>query len=585
MVGLTRRDFLGASAGILASSYAANATSTSRINVRPRSRGDSSASPSSKPNILFVFTDQERFFSQLPSAFSLPGHDRLAELGTRFTSHQISACMCTSSRSVMLTGLQTTDNGMFENVDMSYVKDLSTSVPTLGHMLRKAGYYTAYKGKWHLNRNFEAPPSRDDLNAEMEKYGFSDFYSPGDSLAHALGGYNFDNMIGNGVISWLRNKGRSLNDGGTPWSLTVSLINPHDIMYFNADLPSENIQDTGKLLMQAARAPQHKMYLNDWKYGLSKNWKQLTNEMGRPSAHDEYHKAWGYCLGHIPLEEDNWNRFTNFYLNSIRSVDLQVYGMINELESLGLLENTVVVFTADHGEMGGAHGLRGKGPFAYREILNVPMYVIHPDVKGGRECSSLTSHIDIVPTLLSVAGVKDNTTFAGRPLPGCDFSNVLTNPSSAGINDVREASLFSYSGISTNDSEVIRIVAEAKAAGKNPKEAVKQSGYQPNLLNRGTVRSVFDGRYKFSRYFSPIQRHSPTTIDELYKYNDVELFDLQQDPGEMRNLAQNRFENQSLIMDMSVKLENIIAHEMGRDDGREMPVFQGMDWSIDRLDL
>jgi arylsulfatase len=72
-----------------------------------------------------------------------------------FENHYTSAIMCTPSRSVIVTGLQTPDNGMFDNADVPWVKSLSTDVPTIGHMLRKAGYYTAYKGKWHLNKEFE----------------------------------------------------------------------------------------------------------------------------------------------------------------------------------------------------------------------------------------------------------------------------------------------------------------------------------------------------------------------------------------------------------------------------------------------
>lgn len=579
---LSRRDFLSFTTGVAATVLATKSIPAfAKKKKQPRNNSKKNA----QPNILFIFTDQERYFSQLPQAFSLPGHELLADWGTQFTSHYISSCMCTSSRSVMLTGLQTIDNGMFENVDMPYVKNLSFQTPTIGHMLRKAGYYTAYKGKWHLNRDFEHPPAGVSLNTEMEKYGFSDFYSPGDSLAHAHGGFKFDNMIGSGAVTWLRNKGRELSDEGKPWSLTVSLINPHDIMYFNADAPDENVQDTGRLLMTAKRAPNHAIYRNDWSYPLSSSLKQSTTEPGRPAAHDEYHKAWGYCLGHIPLKDENWNRFTNYYLNSIRFVDTQIFNILQELEGLGLADNTVVVFTADHGEMGGSHGLRGKGPFAYRESLNVPMYIVHPDFEGGKTCDALSSHIDIVPTLLSIAGVNDIAEKAGRDLPGKDISSVLSSPENATKNSIRDAALFTYSGISTNDAEVIRIIAEAKANGKNPKDAMKESGYKPNLKKRGTLRSVYDGRYKFTRYFAPVDRHSPKTLTELFANNDVELFDLLNDPEEMINLAVDTKANEALILAMNNKLEAAIAKEMGKDDGREMPDFPGIDWSLDRMDL
>jgi hypothetical protein len=66
-------------------------------------------------------------------------------------------------------------------------------------------------------------------------------------------------MIAGSAITWMRNKGRPLNDDGKPWALTVSLVNPHDVMYFNTDLPGQPVQDTGRLLKHAVRAPNHEL--------------------------------------------------------------------------------------------------------------------------------------------------------------------------------------------------------------------------------------------------------------------------------------------------------------------------------------
>lgn len=495
--------------------------------------------------------------------------------------------MCTSSRSVMLTGLQTADTGMFDNTDAPYIKNMSTKIPTYGHMLRKAGYHTAYKGKWHLSRDFESPACGADSAKTMDGYGFSDFSAQGDKAAHTLGGYQNDALTAASAVSWLRGKGSELSEAGTPWCLTVSLVNPHDIMYFNADAEGESVQDTGKLLMHAARAPKAKWYANDWRQPIPSNLRQPLNQAGRPSAHSEFDKAWGYCLGNIPLKDANWNRFTNFYLNSMRAVDAQMFSIFSELENLGLRDDTVVIFTADHGEAGGHHGLRGKGPFTYKETVHVPFYIVHPDVKGGSTCKSLTSHIDIVPTLLGIAGASksDVASYAGRSLPGKDMSGVLTNPKQAMLHSVRDSALFTYSCISTNDSEVIRIVAEGKAKGEKPPRALLRARYLPDLKKRGSVRMVFDGRYKFARYFSPSQRNSPQTLASLFENNDVELFDLNSDPNEMSNLALDSKANAQILETMNAKLEAAILAEIGKDDGREMPNLPGLDWSIEQWDL
>lgn len=539
------------------------------------------------PNILFVFTDQERYFDKLPAGLKLPGHEWLQQRGITFLNHYCPAVMCTSSRAVLLTGLQTPDNGMFENVDMPYVKSLSPEVKTIGHMLRKAGYYTAYKGKWHLDKAFDTEHPDHLFTKEMDAYGFSDFVWPGDVLTHTLGGYKHDHMIASSAISWLRDRGQTLSDDGKPWSLFVSLVNPHDIMYFNTDQPGECVQDNGRLMMHAARAPEHPDYLARWHAPLPESWRQSFDEPGRPSAHKEFHRAWGFTLGHVPPEVDRWDRFNDFYFNSIKSVDAQLARIINELEALGLADDTIVVFTSDHGEMGGAHGLRGKGPFAYQESIHLPLYIAHPDVKGGKECNALTGHIDLVPTLLAMAGVDASKSgeLAGRELPGKDFSTLLNRPAEANLNTVREGVLFTYSGLSTNDSETIRIIAEAKLTGQQPKAAFQTAGYRPDMKKRGSLRTVFDGRYKFTRYFAPIQRNRPQNLNELYQWNDVELFDLQSDPTEMHNLSANPSDNPKLTMAMNNKLEALIKAEIGADDGREMPVFDGIDWNIDRMDL
>jgi arylsulfatase len=534
-------------------------------------------------NIVFVFTDQERYFRGWPKGLSLPGHERLQRTGVTFHNHYCPAVMCTSTRAVLMTGLQTPDNRMFENADVPWIKPLSTSIPTVGHMLRKAGYYTAYKGKWHLDKAFDSTDPDRLFTTEMEAYGFSDYLWPGDVVGHTLGGYKFDHLIAGSAVSWLRNKGQPLSDEGKPWALFVSLVNPHDIMYFNADAPGENIQDTGRLLSHAARAPNHPDYKATWNVPLPQDLTQPFDEPGRPKVHGEFDKAWSYVLGRIPLDAAHWHRFSDYYINSIRAVDAQLLTILKEIETLGLSKRTIIVFTSDHGEMGGAHGLRGKGAFAYEQNIHLPFYAVHPDVRGGQDCQALTAHIDVVPTLLAMAGM-DRARMgeaAGRDLPGKDIGTALGNPHAAQLHSVRNSILFTYSGIGMNDSELTRVLAEAKAAGKDIKAALKESGFKPDLRKRGSLRTVFDGRYKYTRYFSPMQRNRPTTLDEVYQSNDPELFDLQNDPAEMKNLAASKGANETLVTTMNGKLNAAIEAEIGKDDGREMPEIAGVSWALD----
>jgi arylsulfatase A-like enzyme len=586
---LSRRGFLGAGAASVAAPLLAAAAG------QPAPAAAATAAPAARvsgrrpdrPNLLFVFTDQERHMAQWPRGFTLPGHARLQRSGTAFRNHYTAATMCTSSRAVLMTGLQTPDNGMFDNTDMPYVKGMSNKLPTIGTMLRQAGYTTTYKGKWHLDPAFDKAEPERPLGPRMDGYGFSDFVWPGDFVAHTQGGHHFDHLIAGSATTWMRRRGQALNDEGKPWAMFVSVVNPHDIMYFNTDAPGESRQDTGRLLMVAARAPQHAAYQATWNVPLPKTLRSPLSAPGRPAAHAEFDRAWGYTLGRVPMEDAPWQRHSDYYLNCIRAVDAQLDHLLGELDQLGIADNTIVVFTSDHGEMGGAHGLRGKGPYAYEESIHIPLHIIHPDVRGGQATQALTSHIDLVPSLLAMAGVDATrrSELAGRKLPGKDITPLLARPAQAALNDRREAVLFTYSGIATNDADLWQLISDAKAAGQDPKAAVQTSGFKPNMKKRGSLRTAFDGRYKFSRYFAPVERNRPTSLETLYRFNDVELFDLQADPAETRNLAADPKANPALVLAMSDKLEAVIQAEIGVDDGREMPEVAGIRWAIDSLDL
>ncbi|MCP6000399.1 phosphatase, partial [Klebsiella pneumoniae] len=107
-------------------------------------------------NILLITCDQERYFERYP--FPVPGRERLMKTGITFTNHQNTANVCTPSRSVMYTGLHMPHTRMFDNLGFPWMNyDLDPELRTVGHMMRELGYYTAYKGKWHLTREIDQP--------------------------------------------------------------------------------------------------------------------------------------------------------------------------------------------------------------------------------------------------------------------------------------------------------------------------------------------------------------------------------------------------------------------------------------------
>jgi arylsulfatase len=539
------------------------------------------ARPAGPPyNILFILTDQERYFrpGELPRDFRLPAHERLAKRGIVFENHQINSCVCTPSRSVLYTGRHIQHTKMFDNTNFPWISSLSPELPTIGHMLREAGYYTAYKGKWHLTKEFETvnelgSPTKI-FTQEMEAYGFSDYFGVGDIIAHEQGGYLHDGIISAMGVNWLRGRGMELAAQGKPWFLAVNLVNPHDIMFIDTDRPGQPVQ-AKNILGHIRPEPADPLYARRWAFHLPATYGQRLDSPGRPAAHADYLRSHDALVGNIPNEDWRWRRRHNYYLNCLRDVDRNIVPLLDTLEALGLASNTIIVLTADHGDLDGAHRLHSKGATSYREQNNVPLIVVHPAHAGGRRCKALTSHLDIGPTLVHLTHASPERKAAiTKALPGKDFSALLAAPQRAALNAVRDGTLFCYNMFAYIDGGFLeRVVEELKQPdGKaRLKEAAASGAMRPDLRKRGAIRSVFDGRYKLARYFSPKQHNQPASLEALFALNDVELFDLERDPLERDNLALDRNRYGDLLVAMNAKLNALIEQEVGEDVGQMLP--------------
>lgn len=533
-------------------------------------------------NILFLLTDQERFFrpGELPVGFSLPARERLTREGTNFLNHRINSCVCTPSRSVIYTGRHIQQTRMFDNTNFPWVQSMSTDIPTVGDLMREAGYYSAYKGKWHLTKEFETvntlgTPTKI-FTGEMEEYGFSDYFGVGDIIAHHQGGYLHDGVIAAMTVSWLRGKGRDLAAAGKPWFLAVNLVNPHDVMFYDTDAPGTDHQ-ASMALTHVVREPDDPLYARQWNFDLPANHRQALDAPGRPAAHRDFLRSHDALVGEIPDEEPRWRRRHNYYLNCMRDVDRNIAAILAELDAAGLTDKTIIVLTADHGDMDSAHLLHAKGSMSYREQNHVPLVIAHPGYPGGRQCKAVTSHIDLAPTLVAMTGAAHGR--IGRDLPGKDFSGLLASPAEAGENAVRSGVLFNYNMFAYIDGDfLLKAVAWIKQGG-DPKK-IREAGMAPDMMKRGAMRMVYDGRYVYSRYFSPKQHNRPTSLEEIFRYNDVELFDTQADPMEMDNLAVNRQKHQDLLLAMNEKLNGLIDDEVGEDRGQMLPGGADAGWEI-----
>ena len=531
-------------------------------------------------NILMIVTDQERYMppNQLPTGYQLPGHERLATRGVVFENHHIASCVCTPSRSVIYTGQHIQNNGMFDNTNFPWSDDLSRDIPTLGDLLQDLGYYTAYKGKWHLTGEFETAnelhmPTRL-LGEEMKEYGFSDYFGIGDIIAHTEGGFLHDTVITSMTKSWLRGQARTLAAENKPWFMAVNLVNPHDVMYYNTDPRGGPENQSVPALMTLNHDPETEQFNREWDMELPESRNHSTSEAGRPPAHEDYAVSRAALVGRVPNEDDRWRRLNNYYLNCIQDVDRHILAILNELDDLGMADKTIVIHTADHGELAGAHGLSGKGANAFREQNNVPFVIAHPEFAGNKRCRAVTSHVDIATTLISLAG---GSLQGNEGLPGSDISALLHDPEAASLDAIRPGALFNYNLLAYIDGDFMMNVSRFIKGGGKPEDIPKQ-GWRPDLAKRGAIRSVFDGRYKLNRYFSPQEHHMPRSLEELQANNDLELFDLETDQTEMRNLASD---NTDLLVAMNDKLNALIESEVGEDIGQMMPDDSESNWTLD----
>jgi arylsulfatase A-like enzyme len=537
--------------------------------------------PSGQYNILFVLTDQERYFrpGELPRDYRLPTHERLARRGTVFENHRINSCVCTPSRSVLYTGRHIQHTKMFDNTNFPWISSLSTEIPTVGHLLRDAGYYTAYKGKWHLTKEFETvnelgSPTKI-FTKEMEAYGFSDYFGVGDIIGHDRGGYLHDGITVAMGASWLRGRGKDLAAQGKPWFLAVNLVNPHDIMFLNTDRPGE-VSQARNMLGRVRPEPADPLYAKQWQFDLPASYRQRLDAPGRPAAHADYMKSHDGLVGHIAEEESwRWRRRHNYYLNCLRDADRNLGALLDELDALGLASSTIVVLTADHGDLDGAHRLHGKGATSYRDQNQVPLIVVHPAYPGGTRCRAVTTHVDIAPTLVNLTGASsEKKATITKGLPGRDFSGLLAAPEKAGHAAVRDGALYCYNMFAYIDGD---FMAKAVGVMMQPdgkarlQAAVKEGTLRIDMGKRGAIRGVFDGRYQFTRYFSPRQHNRPTSLEALFRLNDVELFDLERDPAEVDNLAMDRAKHGDLLLRMNEKLNRLIDAEVGEDVGQMLP--------------
>lgn len=373
-------------------------------------------------NIVVFITDQERAIQHFPPGWAhrnLPGLTRLQRNGLTFENAFCNACMCSPTRACLMTGYFTAQNGVKYTLETNMPDDkypqvaLPQNFKNLATVMAAAGYNVVYKGKWHLSK-----PAAGDDNwdpSDLVKYGFSR-WNPPDAGANQdeeqAGGGNANNdgrfmfsegsvQTGNeGVLQFLNSP--SAQEG--PFFLIVSLVNPHDVLAY-----PKSFSDDG--------------YDDSWLEGEIEPPETVDERLlTKPSAQRQIRRIM-MLLGRLDTHQKK-REYLNFYGNLMKLQDSYLVDVLDALQTKNLLDDTLVIRTADHGEMGLAHGgLRQKMFNAYEETTRVPLVYSNPRLWSSPQTSdAMVSHVDMLPTLASLVGAPKR---ARERWQGVDYSDVV----------------------------------------------------------------------------------------------------------------------------------------------------------------
>jgi arylsulfatase A-like enzyme len=416
----TRRDFLGtaAKAGLAAGALAGAPGLL-------RAAGARAAAPRPGMNILLVIVDQMRTpWVYLPHKLqraTMPTITKLADQGVRFSNYYAASNDCTPSRTTQATGLYTHQTAIFATTPPT---DLNPGFPTFGSLLRQQGYDTYWFGKWHMSgdQNGGCEPN------PYEAYGFTANWPGSGTCPSPNGGagqgLQMDPLIRGQFTDWLGARAA----GGNPWCATVSFVNPHDIAWYPRFTRGVEGQNDPRQVYRK----------------LPANFESRAGRTARRKPEMQYRamQIANELFGIMPDNHEQqrlWTRMLDTYLLMQRQVDIEVGYALSALANSPFADNTIVVFTSDHGEYGGAHGMRGKGFAAYDEGQRVPLIVKDPTGGWTKDIGTtrgqMLSSVDLAPLLLTLGtggndwrGDSANAQIASR----ADIAAICQNPKAPG---------------------------------------------------------------------------------------------------------------------------------------------------------
>lgn len=466
---------------------------------------------SEKMNILFIITDQQRADALScagNSVLKTPHIDSIANEGVRFTNYYCSTPICMPNRASFFTGLYPSVHGTRSNGI-----NLNPELPLLSGILRESGYHTCNAGKLHFNFYAKSNDRRVSSYEEIPNgmigklpsssipipyYGFDEFY-----MVNGHGDVNSGNYF-----EWLQEKDPEKADYlrknlGNIFKLYYETIIPEDLYptTYIADKSIEFIErfSEGKykkdnFFLHCSFPDPHHPVCPPGKYKemykpedieLPLNFKDAKNLLNHPFLGSQLKdKRFVHLLPQM-VDEETAKIFTALTYGTISMIDDNVGRILKSLEKTGLSENTMVIFTSDHGDYCGDHGLILKGPAHFRSVINMPLIWKIPEVTTPGISDSLVSTVDLPSTILNLLEVKKK--LIPDNLQGYDVASILKDPK----NKIRQQILIEH------DEEIV----EDKVFRLR------------TLITEEHRLTLYDG------------------------YNDVgDIFDFSNDPNELKNL-------------------------------------------------
>jgi choline-sulfatase len=343
------------------------------------------------PNILFVMFDQMAALS-LPAyghkVVQTPHLDALVRRGTVFESAYCASPLCSPARFAMLTGLLPSRIGAYDNA-----AELPSSVPTLLHHLRRAGYRTCLAGKMDFAGADQLHGYEERLTTDLSPSDFGwtpdwdhpEIVQPWYHTLHSVAeagpcdyslSLHYDEDACHKAAQWLH--GAADRPDGRPFMLTVSVMHPHDP--YRALRRFWNLYDSAEIDMPALPPSDPRNAVEERMYRL-------------------------YDRGEIPISADDVRRARHAYYGMISYCDDVLGRLLGTLKTVGVADDTVVVVTSDHGDMLGERGLWYKMTF-YERAVRVPLIVAGPGLRANQRIAPAVSHLDLLPTLVELATGK-----------------------------------------------------------------------------------------------------------------------------------------------------------------------------------